>query len=645
MASTEKPEAGKPAPPSGENVTYDGKEYSTVREGLASILVPPKKGNEGPQQVFYNPIQQFNRDLSVLAIRAFGEEKVAAVKDKAGKKRKRERAENGDKGAKATKAADNSSPQAGEKKGAPEDTARTDVSQETQDHPSAEKEDHTRNPNISILDALSASGLRALRYAHELPFPTTINANDLTASAVESIKLNIRHNDLADKITVSQDDALAHMYRRLATDLSNRDRHGNPSQTHKYDVIDLDPYGTAAPFLDAAVQSVKEGGMLCVTCTDSAVFAGHSYAEKTYALYGGIPFRHFSAHEAGLRLVLHSIASSAARYGLVIDPLMSLSADFYVRVFVRVRKSQAALKFLAAKTMMVYNCDYGCGGLEAQYLMRSKVTTGKKGGAHYKHAIAQGPACDARCEHCGTKMHVGGPLYGGYIHDPAFIQRVLDSLDGLDSDVYGTIPRIRGMLQTALEEYIPAKEEDAGVEKRDREAARVDPAPFYFSTSKLASAFQAVAPGEDAFRGALRHLGHSVTRSHCRAGSLKTDAPWSDVMFIMSEWVRQRSPVKLENIKKGSPAWRIMGLDKEDSKDEAAQEKAAGGKGDQVEAEGKEENEAGAEEKRKREELRRTLVFDDKLEKLGKERRDKKIMRYQVNPRENWGPMAKARGS
>lgn len=27
-----------------------------------------------------------------------------------------------------------------------------------------------------------------------------------------------------------------------------------------YDVIDLDPYGSPAPFLDAAVQAVSEGG-------------------------------------------------------------------------------------------------------------------------------------------------------------------------------------------------------------------------------------------------------------------------------------------------------------------------------------------------------------------------------------------------
>lgn len=31
-------------------------------------------------------------------------------------------------------------------------------------------------------------------------------------------------------------------------------------KTERYDVIDLDPYGSPASFLDAAVQAVSEGG-------------------------------------------------------------------------------------------------------------------------------------------------------------------------------------------------------------------------------------------------------------------------------------------------------------------------------------------------------------------------------------------------
>jgi len=48
----------------------------------------------------------------------------------------------------------------------------------------------------------------------------------------------------------------------------------------RVDVVDLDPYGTTAPFIDAAVQSVNDTGLLCVTCTDLSVLAIRNYPEK-----------------------------------------------------------------------------------------------------------------------------------------------------------------------------------------------------------------------------------------------------------------------------------------------------------------------------------------------------------------------------
>ena len=67
----------------------------------------------------------------------------------------------------------------------------------------------------------------------------------------------------------------------------------------RVDVVDLDPYGTAAPFIDPAVQCINDGGLtystvsrrnvinivyntglLCVTCTDLAVLATTNYPEK-----------------------------------------------------------------------------------------------------------------------------------------------------------------------------------------------------------------------------------------------------------------------------------------------------------------------------------------------------------------------------
>jgi tRNA G26 N,N-dimethylase Trm1 len=41
-----------------------------------------------------------------------------------------------------------------------------------------------------------------------------------------------------------------------------------------FDIIDIDPYGTAAPFLDGACMAVTQGGLLSITCTDMPVLSG-----------------------------------------------------------------------------------------------------------------------------------------------------------------------------------------------------------------------------------------------------------------------------------------------------------------------------------------------------------------------------------
>jgi tRNA (guanine26-N2/guanine27-N2)-dimethyltransferase len=38
--------------------------------------------------------------------------------------------------------------------------------------------------------------------------------------------------------------------------------------------VDLDPYGSPSVFLDSAVQSVADGGILMCTATDMAVLCG-----------------------------------------------------------------------------------------------------------------------------------------------------------------------------------------------------------------------------------------------------------------------------------------------------------------------------------------------------------------------------------
>lgn len=698
------------APAADQLVEHNGRTYRTIREGQAYILVPPKARTEldpriakeatESQKVFYNPIQQFNRDLSVIAIRTFGRDicerrrmKRESEKQKNDKKKerknekktvedgvksnieqasegahqevdaaslKRSREEDGGsdapsklvKGTNGTKIPATGAEAAQEDvngSAAPADkmevdgetTANKSTSEDlTPVDVNAQTKDETKpwQPRFRILDALSATGLRALRYAQEIPSATSIVANDMDRKAVESMGLNIKHNRLESKITPNTGNAIAHMYHVA---FPPEDSHGPDYISAKYDVIDLDPYGTAAPFVDAALHAVNDGGMLCVTCTDSGVFASCGYPEKTFSLYGGMPIKGGHSHEGGLRLILHSIASAAAKQGIAIEPLLSLSIDFYIRVFVRVRKSPAEVKFFAGKTMVTYNCDNGCGAWTTQLLGRNTKQASSKGdNTFWKYSIAQAPGANSKCDHCGSKTHVAGPMWAGPLHNTAFIERMLKDVSQADKEVYATTDRIEGMLDTALDEvylsnYVPEKgpaHEDL-IPRTIPE--QVDESPFFVIPSALSKVIHAQAPSEAAFKGALRHAGYRATRSHCKPGSIKTEAPWTAIWEIMREWVRQKSPIKEGKVKENMPGWKILQATREPEKDS---EESAGSP--EIVTEHTLDEPAAAANKQSGDVKKMKVVFD---EVLGKDRKGKRLVRYQQNPRENWGPMARAK--
>lgn len=321
--------------------------------------------------------------------------------------------------------------------------------------------------------------------------------------------------------------------------------------------------------------------------------------------------------------------------------------------------------------MLVYSCDAGCGAWETQPILKSRPFPNKKGnGSFYKHTMAQGPSADRFCQHCGFKMHVSGPMYGGRIHSQDFIHRLLDEIPKSSPEVYKTLPRLEGMLRTALEEYIPGAELPTDVDPKDAEAAVVDNTPFFFIPGKASSVLSCATPTDDMFRGALMHLGYQVSRSHCRPGSIKTDAPWSTIWWILTEWIKQKSPVKVSKFTKSMAAWKILyragivGQEETTSSDDvntndSATRTSSSTNVNMAEAEETEKKQPGEEPAPARdeltkkgeteekplgeEELRKTLVFNDALVQLGRQR-GTRYMRYQVNPHKYWGPMTRAKG-
>lgn len=335
--------------PGNTFVTSD--ETVVVTEGSASILFP--KGNK----VFYNPVQQFNRDLSTLGIRAWSN-----LYSKKGKPHSKSLKEN-------TVKRENSPPlndtrnkkiclenetTKSDQSGDQEETKLSEIPTIEESETPAILTEEKPQRYLEIIEALSATGLRAIRYASEIPTAKTVYANDFSASAVESIRKNAEYSKVGSVIVPNHGDANIFMY------------------SHKrkpVHVVDLDPYGSATPFIDAAIQSIRDGGLLLVTCTDLSVLAGNGYPEKCFAQYGGQTLYSDACHESALRLVLHMISNTAARYGIAIEPLLSLSIDFYVRLFIRVKKSPSLVKYNASYVKHTYSPLF----LSFFFFIKSKV--------------------------------------------------------------------------------------------------------------------------------------------------------------------------------------------------------------------------------------------------------------------------------
>ncbi|RKO89108.1 N2,N2-dimethylguanosine tRNA methyltransferase, partial [Blyttiomyces helicus] len=432
--------------------------FFALPTGSARIRFP------SDNSVFYNPVQQFNRDLSIAAINTWS--KLYFLEKAAHENPSREWTED-----------------------EVYNMAEPDMTSEAY-----------KDRKFTVLEALSATGLRSIRYANELHHVGSILANDLSPQAKESIEKNARDNKVDSIVKANCGDAALVMYQNIST---------------KFDVIDLDPYGSATQFIDAAVQSVADGGLLCVTCTDMAVLCG-SQPESCFVKYAGMPLPNSPfCHEMALRLVLNTIQTSAARYRRFIEPMASFSIDFYVRMFVRVYTGPQEAKKIAGRTSMVYQC-IGCKTFVTERLGKSVEIDGA-----FKQGARLGPPIDRDCVHCGKRSHVGGPYYSGPIHNREFVARMLKYVKEVPESTFGTRPRMLGMLTVAFEELYT---------------------PFYYTLSALCGTVHCTSPRMIDICSAIYNLGFRVSLTHATAASLKTDAPPEAIWDIMRKWVENTLP-------------------------------------------------------------------------------------------------------
>jgi len=433
-------------------------------------------------QLLPTSYQVFNRDLSVLMLQLFAERRL---RDKAAREMKRQ----------------NLSMEETQEK-----LNSIDWASKVRDAPIDE--------GMTVLDALAASGLRSIRYIKEVPGVKEVVVNDLEPAAVEQAKRNVEFNKVdPTRVRPQEGDAILVMYQNK----------------RKFDVVDIDPYGSAAPFMDAAMQAVVDGGLLCVTCTDLSVLNGN-YPEVCFSKYRSIPAKASYMHEMAVRIVLAALESAANQHQRHIVPILSVCVDFYLRCFVRVYTSKAEVKKSCLKQSYVYQ-SVKCPNF---YLQPVGRFTGKNYQANYA------PSCPQECPETGGKLRMGGPFWSDPVHDMEWVdealKRITSKAPGTES--MATTQRLQAIL-TVVSEELPD-------------------VPLFYNLDDLCSTLRSNCPKLDDIKWAIMNAGYRVSAQHKDPKALKTDAPPEVMWDIMRCWVKKHPIHANQREKKGEVGYMIL---------------------------------------------------------------------------------------
>lgn len=114
----------------------------------------------------------------------------------------------------------------------------------------------------------------------------------------------------------------------------------------------------------------------------------------------------------------------------------------------------------------------------------------------------------------------------------------------------------------------------------------------------------------------------------------------------MREWVRQRAPLKEGSLKPGTPGFTIMATGSGNGRVQSTTNDGGGSVETQVEGSTPDKGDAGIDDHTCMDasgQGRAVVVFDERLGREELTSANKRLVRYQTNPRANWGPMMRAR--
>lgn len=328
-----------------------------------------------------------------------------------------------------------------------------------------------KDDNISICDAFGGSGIRGIRYSKEIEGVSLAVVNDLNPLAVELARKNIAENSLLN-VKACKEDA----------NLLLRKCRG------KFDVVDIDPFGTPSPYVESAAASLRAGGMICVTATDTSALCG-TYKKPCIRKYGAKPLRNEYCHETGIRILAGFLCRTFSKYKKYLDFHFSHSTEHYMRLYALVGKGAKNTDQSLENLGYIAHCPK---------CLNRQIFKGMS------------PRIPSKCPECGEVWDVGGPLWCGKIQNSDFLSSMLEIVPNLNIN---TENKALKLLERCYEES--------------------DSTPTFYDLHAICRKLKTSVPPMDLIMDSIKEGGYKVSRTHFNPNGVKTDAPLNFIEKII----------------------------------------------------------------------------------------------------------------
>jgi tRNA (guanine26-N2/guanine27-N2)-dimethyltransferase len=326
-----------------------------------------------------------------------------------------------------------------------------------------------RSKEVRLCDPMTGSGVRAVRYVLETPNVKHVVAADRDGIAVDLAQKTVLLNSLEDRISVIHSD--------VHTLLSAH-------ATDRFDMIDLDPFGSPAPFFESALRATVDGGVITATATDMGPLSG---ARPTACMrkYGISPIRTEFEKELAVRSLASSLSRTACSAELGIRIAFSHATDHYARLYAVVSKRRKSANQTLANLGYVTYCATCLFRIEAKSISSVR----------------------GKCVNCGAPACIGGPFWLGPLWDKETVESMVRLTPALVSTRLSEVQKILGRVQ-----------EEA------------DAPSFYYTTGAMASRYSVKPPSLTLLVESLRKYGYQASKTHFNPTGFRTNASPHDII-------------------------------------------------------------------------------------------------------------------